>query len=685
MSRGAQAAVNGALLARQSKKRALKPETQVAAVLNPSLTSGSLERIIKSSSSVEQFVISLVGKNLDKEEEQVQSTFVDSKAFQNFIYCTILLNTLTLGLQADFQSGGWELVWFVFENIFTAVFAIEMLLKIYFLQMGYFWNVKSKSPQYWNLLDFVIALLAIVDCWILTYQANADAPAIRVMQLLRIIRIAKLLRLRQELVAIIEGLFSSLQCMVWIGFLLLIVIYGFSIVCRNVMGNLTNSDFEDMINNEMHFGTLPRTMLTLFNICLIDSWSAIIWPQMLYNPWMVIPLVVFMCVTCFGLMNALIGVIVERTTAAQQNMSSMQEEAIREMKMYMVAKLLEAIDDSDEDSSGTINLQEFRQVQRKPHAADIFAALNLPPGFEAKDLFALLDSDGNGVLDRYEFLLGICRLIWCDEFQSQCLLNYAISQVREDIRSLQASVKDLSSKATNSEHGHHEETLKSIAATMRNDYQEILNSSLEKYWERAQVLLTVNNEKGPISSASHQVDKIVDPESSDPVPAVPAAPACVEGVDVDHVLNQTQTQTKGALADQAPDETDALLHTPVSKSEEFLFQLPVEIVETVERLLDQIISASGAIRLVMRADGILLVEGCSKTKERVQVILTELVQKGWSSLLDPGHGTSPDSGEETSSQPGDRDGNAPIAATAKGRRKRRVKKVPKTRTEQAAW
>lgn len=132
-------------------------------------------------------------------------------------------------------------------------------------------------------------------------------------------------------------------------------------------------------------------------------------------------------------------------------------------------------------------------------------------------------------MDRYEFLLGICRLIWCDEFQSQCLLNYAISQVREDIRSLQASVKDLSSKATNSEHGHHEETLKSIAATMRNDYQEILNSSLEKYWERAQVLLTVNNEKGPISSASHQVDKIVDPESSDPVPAVPAAPACVEG------------------------------------------------------------------------------------------------------------------------------------------------------------
>eukprot|EP00435_Cladocopium_sp_Y103_P069510 s522_g33.t1 len=432
MSRAAPASAAGVHLMQQSKKRPVRRE-EVAA-FNPHLTNESMERIIKSSSAVENLVTNLVGQKTGQEEDPVKPTPVDSKCFQNFIYCTIMLNALTLGLQADLQTGGWSLVWFIFENIFTTIFAAEMVIKIYFLQMGYFWNAKPGRPQYWNLLDFVIALLAIVDCWILTYQANADAPAIRVMQLLRIIRIAKLLRLRQELVAIIEGLFSSLQCMVWIGFLLLIVIYGFSIVCRNVMGNLTNSDFEDMINNEMYFGSLPRTMLTLFNICLIDSWGAIIWPQMLYNPWMVIPLVVFMSVTCFGLMNALIGVIVERTTAAQQNMSTLQEEAVREMKMYMVAQLLEAIDDSDEDRSGTINLQEFRQVQRKPHAAQIFAALNLPPGFEAKDLFTLLDCDGNGQLDRYEFLLGICRLIWCDEFQSQCLQNHAISLVRQELR-----------------------------------------------------------------------------------------------------------------------------------------------------------------------------------------------------------------------------------------------------------
>ena len=47
------------------------------------------------------------------------------------------------------------------------------------------------------------------------------------------------------------------------GFLLLIVIYAFGILCRNIMGNMENRDFEDRIDNEMYFGTLPRAMLTL--------------------------------------------------------------------------------------------------------------------------------------------------------------------------------------------------------------------------------------------------------------------------------------------------------------------------------------------------------------------------------------------------------------------------------------
>eukprot|EP00913_Durusdinium_trenchii_P035384 g33113.t1 len=544
---GRNGAVAASVQVMRPSNRPLKPMKTFAPMLeDPEVTAARLKRVMKSSSAVENMVSDLIGKHLDRRSEVVEPTIVDSKVFQNFIYGTILLNALTLGVQADLQSGAWQLpslfgkdldvrcwgtsrsansrtclaelrVWLVFENIFTAVFTIEMVTKIYCLRMRYFWNAKSQSPQYWNLLDFVIAWLAIVDCWVLSWQANADAPLIRVMQLLRIIRIAKLLRLRHELVAIIEGLFS---------FLLMIVIYAFSIVCRNVMGNLTNQDFDDTIDNEMYFGTLPRTMLTLFNICLIDNWAAIIWPQMLYNPWMVLPLIIF-------------------------------------MSMLMVAQLLEAIDASDEDKSGTINLQEFREVQRKPHAAEIFAALNLPPGFEAKDLFGLLDTDGNG-------------------------------------------------KESNSE-------------TLRH----------EGVWGRT------------------------------------SNPAFYSVPDQRWMNLEPQEPGRAAL-----EEAEGLLRSLRPATESWTLTVQPDIFEVVDRDLAHLTSESGAQRLMLRADGLLLLEGGSASHRRLQHMLEQLqpggAEPGASAKWAPDEPGAADSGEETSSQPGDfqnRDAR-------KGRRKpRRSKKT----------
>eukprot|EP00913_Durusdinium_trenchii_P024484 g22985.t1 len=123
----------------------------------------------ESSSMVENMVNDLIGRGLNqetaewgggrardpvsgREKEPVKTSVVDSKIFHCFIYGTIILNALTLGMQADFQTGSWPLVWLIFENVFTAVFTIEMVLKIYFLRLEYFWN--AGGPVYWNLLDF---------------------------------------------------------------------------------------------------------------------------------------------------------------------------------------------------------------------------------------------------------------------------------------------------------------------------------------------------------------------------------------------------------------------------------------------------------------------------------------------------------------------------------------------------
>ncbi|CAK9108148.1 Hypothetical protein (Fragment), partial [Durusdinium trenchii] len=151
--------LNGAFVAsahahRQSKRWRSNVYTPTWEAEDRKATAERLQRVMKgeSSSMVENMVNDLIGRGLNQEKEPVKTSVVDSKIFHCFIYGTIILNALTLGMQADFQTGSWPLVWLIFENVFTAVFTIEMVLKIYFLRLEYFWN--AGGPVYWNLLDF---------------------------------------------------------------------------------------------------------------------------------------------------------------------------------------------------------------------------------------------------------------------------------------------------------------------------------------------------------------------------------------------------------------------------------------------------------------------------------------------------------------------------------------------------
>lgn len=406
--------------------------------------------------------------------------------------------------------------------------------------------------------------------------------------------------------------------------------------CRNVLGNLSNSHYEDRIDNEMYFGSLPRTMLTLFNVCLIDGWSTVVWPQMLFNPLMVVPMMVFLCVTCFGLMNALIGVIVERTTAAHQNMNTIQEEVLRESKMRMVAQLLDIIDSSDEDDSGTINLEEFRQVQHQRYAEEIFAALNLPPGFDAADLFGLLDADGNGVLDRYEFLIGICRLIWCDEFQSQCLLNYGMAKVRQDLRNLHKDVREVlevhrgSGQAPgfqdrNKPDQEMADMHKSIAESLQAACQDIMQKHMEQYCQRVQR----HSSQKDLASPSRQ-GKATDNEHTDDEVSLLDYCMIAETMQPARVSRPggegLSWPTSSSLKREAPCRTVEDASASVHGCSDVLLQLPHAATEALESHLDELTMRTAARRITLNAAGHLFVEGAQASEQGVKQIVQEILQ-----------------------------------------------------------
>merc|ERR1711904_756609 len=118
---------------------------------------------------------------------------------------------------------------------------------------------------------------------------------------------------------------------------------------------------------------------------------------------------VFLLFTHYGLLNIVVGVIVENTLAAARN----NEEKIRQEQDKEQKRTLEHLKDifklADEDGSGDLDRGEFFRCLQNPEVEKKMKLIQLPMN-EAKNLFSVLDADGQGSLSIDEFIGGCLRL-----------------------------------------------------------------------------------------------------------------------------------------------------------------------------------------------------------------------------------------------------------------------------------
>jgi len=211
--------------------------------------------------------------------------WIDSPFVQNAIIAVIAFNALTLGLETSstvMAHAGAPLMFI--ENAILAIFVAEISLKLIAFDRRFFHSA-------WNVFDFLIVAIALVP-------ASGPFAILRALRILRVLRLlAKVPRLRQ----LIEALLRALPSIGWIVFLLGMVFYIFGVMGTQLFGDA----FPRL------FGTLGRTMYTLFQIMTLESWSmAIARPVMEQFPWAWPYFVLFILITAFTVLNLFIGIIV---------------------------------------------------------------------------------------------------------------------------------------------------------------------------------------------------------------------------------------------------------------------------------------------------------------------------------------------------------------------------------------
>ncbi len=230
--------------------------------------------------------------------------FIERQWISNAILALIIFNAITLGLSTSDRvqavAGG---LLFYLDRVILAIFVIELVLKLYAYGLAFFRNS-------WNIFD-----LFVVGVGLLPQTANLSA-----LRGLRVIRALRLLSVIPQMRAVVQALLDALPGMGAVIVMISIVFYVFAVMATIMYGDAF----------DVWFGTLGRSLYTLFQIMTLESWSmGIVRPVMDEFPMAWAFFVPFIVITAFSVLNLFIGLLVNTMQSAVEDETEAEFEKLR--------------------------------------------------------------------------------------------------------------------------------------------------------------------------------------------------------------------------------------------------------------------------------------------------------------------------------------------------------------------
>jgi voltage-gated sodium channel len=238
---------------------------------------------------------------------------VESRSVQNFIVALIIINAAILGLETSPAAmARWGGLLVALDRICLAVFVVEIALKLAAYQR-WFWR------SGWNIFDVLVVAVALVP----------GAGAWSVLRSLRVLRVLRLLTVVPSLRKVVAAFLHSIPGLAGVVAVMAIFFYTAGVLATRLFGD----DFP------VWFGSLGRSLYTLFQIMTLESWSmGIVRPVMESHPWAWAFFVPFIVIATFTILNLFIGIIV----STMQELSMLPEKSQSEPELAALLERMEA-------------------------------------------------------------------------------------------------------------------------------------------------------------------------------------------------------------------------------------------------------------------------------------------------------------------------------------------------------
>lgn len=254
------------------------------------------------------------GSRLSRVRQRV-GVFVESPLIARSITAIIVINAVTLGLETSasvMERVGPLLV--ALDRVVLVIFVMELLAKLFAFGWRFFMSG-------WNIFDFVIVGIAVMP----------TSGNLSVLRSLRILRGLRLVTFVPSMRRVVAALMSAIPGISSVVALLALVYYVFGVMVTKLFGE----DFPEW------FGTVGRSMFSLFQIMTLESWSmGIVRPVMELYPYAWVVFVPFILVTSFAVINLFIAVIVNAMTEQSRVDSEQIKEEIHTVSEAEAAALI---------------------------------------------------------------------------------------------------------------------------------------------------------------------------------------------------------------------------------------------------------------------------------------------------------------------------------------------------------
>ncbi|KAG8231029.1 hypothetical protein J437_LFUL010807 [Ladona fulva] len=199
-------------------------------------------------------------------------SLVEHKYFQQGILMAILVNTLSMGIEYHNQPAELTAIVEMSNIVFSAIFAVEMLLKI--TAEGPFGYISNG----FNVFDGVIVILSVVElCQTFLGERGGGSSGLSVLRTFRLLRILKLVRFMPNLRRQLFVMLRTMDNVAVFFALLILFIFIFSILGMNLFGCkfCTKTDDGSVACDRKNFDSLLWAIVTVFQVQLFPSFIAI--------------------------------------------------------------------------------------------------------------------------------------------------------------------------------------------------------------------------------------------------------------------------------------------------------------------------------------------------------------------------------------------------------------------------